>query len=211
MKRIALLKDNSFPWGVLESYLGSINAEVVVLDPGVSADEITESGASLLIMGMDQLPSLRSALKFMKSIVIHDGRRSLPGQTRKSQRNTIFLQWPVSTNRLLAETASMLGISPRKDFVAVVRIFSPDTEVASVGKSIDFSLSGMSFAAAKYYSIGHRVSINFSPPEGHEKIVLEGRVVRAWTNEVDGSGEYGLEFNTLSRSTGKALKDFVLD
>ena len=210
MKKIALLKDSCYSSDLLKSYLGSINAVVVDMAPGVSADEITESGASLVIMGADQLSSLRSALRFMKSIVIHDCSWSLPEQTRKSQRNTLFLQWPFSRKQFLSETASMLGISPRKDFNAVIRISSPDSELASFGKSIDFSFSGMSFSAERYYSIGHLVTINFSSAERHGNIVLEGRVVRAWTNEVDGSREYGLEFKTLDGSTEKALRDFIV-
>lgn len=210
MKKIALIPDDRFHWKYVETYLEKINAEVCTFPADAAPDAIAGCGADLLIVGTDRIPSVRSPLRAFKTIVIHENGDRLPEQTRASKQRTLFLRWPVSGNRLLGETAAMLGISPRKDFRALVRIFSPDAEYGVMGKSIDFSLSGMSFAAEKHYSVGHRVSISLSVPEGDGKLVLDGRVTRGWTNESDGAREYGVEFKDLPRETSLALKEFIL-
>jgi hypothetical protein len=209
MQKIALVTDDSYFWKLVEAYLGSINADITVLAPGASPDEIAGCGASLLIVGGDQIPSLRSPLRLVKTIVIVEGGMPLPEQTGNAQRKTRFLRWPVHRDQLLAETAAMLGIAPRKDFKALIRIFSPDAEFGVVGRSIDFSLTGMSFTADRYYSISHQVSIALSVPDGKERLLLGGRIARNWINEVDGSREYGVEFHSLDGKTAQSLKNFV--
>jgi hypothetical protein len=210
MKKIALFPDDRFHWKYVETYLDKINAEVCTFPPDTSHDEITGCGADLLIVGTDRIPSVRSTMRVFKTIVIYENGDGLPEQTRASKKKALFLRWPVSKDQLLGETAAMLGISPRKDFRVLVRIFSPDAEHGVMGKSIDFSLTGMSFTAEKHYSFGHRVSISLSIPNGTGKLALDGRVTRNWINESDGAREYGVEFRDLSRETAQALKEFIL-
>jgi hypothetical protein len=210
MKKIALFPDDRFHWKYVEIYLNKINAEVCTFPPDTSHEEIAGCGADLLIVGTDRIPSVRSPLRVFKTIVIYENVVGFPEQTRASKQKVLFLRWPVSKDRLLGETAAMLGISPRKDFRALVRIFSPDAEHGIIGKSIDFSLTGMSFAAEKHYSVGHRVSTSLSVPNGGGRLVFDGRVTRNWINESDGAREYGVEFRDLSRETAQALKKFIL-
>ena len=68
----------------------------------------------------------------------------------------------------------------------------------------------MSFTAEKHYSVGHRVSISLSAPSGSGNLALDGRVTRSWTNESDGTSEYGVEFRDLPGETQRALKEFIL-
>ncbi len=210
MKKIVLLPDDRFHWKLVETYLSRINADVCTMPGDATADDIAGCGADLLIIGADRIPSVRSPLRTFRTIVVHDAGDVLPEQTRASRRKTLFMQWPFTSERFLGETASMLGISPRKDFRALVRIFSPDADYGILGKSIDFSLTGMSFTAERHYSVGHRVSVSLSVPDGTGKLVLDGRVARSWTNENDGAREYGVEFMELSPETEKALKTFIL-
>jgi hypothetical protein len=210
MKKIALVPDSHFYWRYIESYLGGINADVRTFSAEASRDDLAGCGADLLILGPGRIPSVSSPLRPLKTIVIHDNGAPLPEQTRASKQKTLFIKWPVNRDRFLGETAAMLGIAPRKDFRALVRIFSPDAEHGVIGKSIDFSLTGMSFTAEKHYSVGHRVSISLSTPRGNGKLILDGRVTRTWTNESDGASEYGVEFRDLSGETQRALKGFIL-
>ena len=210
MKKIVLVSDGSLYWSYVENYLGSINASVVTLPPDVSDDEITASGAGLLIIGPDHIRPMRSPLRLFKTIVISEGTRAFPEQTRASMKRVLFLQWPLSKEQFLRETATMLGISPRKSFRAAIRIFSPDMESADVGTSIDFSSSGISFASDSYYSTGHKVSISLCTPTDSGRLTLKGRVARQCTNETDGSREYGVELEPLDRKTVKALETFIL-
>jgi len=210
MKKIVLVTDDAFYWKFIEASFESINADVTVLPPEASEDEIAGSGAGLLVMGFDRIAPLGSPLRRFKTIVISDRERNLPEQTRSSQKKRLFLQWPLSKDQLYREAAAMLGISPRKAFRAIVRIISPDSEFGVMGRSIDFSSTGMSFKAERYYSIGHEVTVNLSVPGENARLNLKGRVARRWTDEADGTSEYGVEFKSLDRATAEALETFIL-
>jgi len=210
MERIVLVTDDAIHWRHIEHSFRSINADVTVLPPSATDDDIASSGAGLLIMGPDRIAPLGTPLRYFKTIIVNDGEGKLPEQTRASQKNLLFLQWPLSKNELLREAAAMLGISPRRTFRALVRIFSPDSEFGAVGNSIDFSSTGMSFTTERFYSIGHEVRVALSLPGDGGRLILKGRVARSWTNETDGSSEYGVEFKSLDQATAEALESFIL-
>jgi hypothetical protein len=210
MNKIALVTDNAFYWKFIETCFARINANVVVFPENTSDEDIAETGPGLLVMGFDRIAPLGSPLRRVKTIVIGNGDLEIPEQTRSSREKLCFLRWPVKKQQLLQEAADMLGISPRKAFRAVVRILSPDSEIGVIGTSVDFSSTGMSFAADRYYSIGHEVAISLSIPGDGTRLDLPGRVARSWTNESDGTSEYGVQFKPLDPSTERALKAFVL-
>jgi hypothetical protein len=210
MRKIVLATDEAFYWKYIESCFESINADMTVFPPGAPDEEIAASGAGLLVMGFDRIAPLGSPLRRFRTIVISDRERAFPEQTRASRDKILFLQWPVAKDQLLLKAADMLGISPRKTFRATVRIFSPDAAFGVLGTSLDFSSTGMSFVAERYYSIGHEVSVKISVPGEGERLTLPGRVARSWTNESDGTSEYGVEFRPLESATAGTLKRFIL-
>lgn len=210
MRKIVLATDDAFYWKYIETCFKDINADMTVFPPGTSDEDIAAAGAGLLVMGFDRMAALGSPLRRFRTIIISDREGKLPEQTRSTRKKVVFLQWPVARDQLLREAAEMLGISPRKSFQVMVRIYSPDAEFGILGKSIDFSSTGMSFTADKFYSIGHEVSVHLSIPGDGERLKLEGRVARSWTNETDGSGEYGVEFKPLDQVTAETMETFIL-
>lgn len=210
MKKIALIKDDSFFWNYIEAYLGSINAAVDTFPHGASDDEIAACGAELLIVGSDHVPPIQSPLGGLRTIVIGEGDWPLPGKTRAWEKKKLLLRWPISKNLFLRETADILGVSPRKSFRSMIRVFTPASNIGFVGRTIDFSFSGMSFSADQHYSIGQEVSISFSIPNEERSLLLRGRIARGWNNEADGSSEYGVEFMSLDPEAAKVLETFIM-
>lgn len=210
MKKIVLVTDDSHYWKFVEGSFESINAELITIPSDFTDDKIAAAGADLLVMNFDRLAPLNSPLRRLKTIFIISGAGKAPEQTRSSRERTVYLHWPFSQSRILGEAAAMLSISPRKKFRALIRIFSPDSNVGILGRSIDFSNSGMSFTSDKYYTIGHDVTVSLSVPGKDRQLELKGRVVRDWTNEADGTREYGVEFMSLDESNAAALSQFVL-
>jgi hypothetical protein len=210
VKKIVFVTDDSHFWKFVEDSFESINDDVVSMPPDATDEDIAASGADLLVMNFDRLSPLSSPLRRLKTIIIINGSAKPPEQTRSSRERVTYLAWPFTQSRILADAAAMLNISPRKKFRAIVRIFSSDSEAGTLGRSIDFSTTGMSFTSEEYFTVGKRLTVALSVPGGGDRLELPGRVVRDWTNEADGTREYGVEFMSLDNSVAAALSQFVL-
>lgn len=145
----------------------------------------------------------------MKVLVIDDG-DSLRGLPDKPRRGVSYLEWPCGRGSFLEKTASALGVAPRRTFKAFIRIFVPAAEYGAVGRSADFSMTGMSFTSASFFSIGQKISVSVSFPREERNILLEGRISRSRADNGGHSTLYGVEFGDIDQDIGEALKAFVL-
>ena len=209
MKDVLILKDARLLWQTIQIYLGGINAAVRVVDAGEPEEKIAGGEADLLIMGAEQFRSGGVPRGYLKVIVIDPG-GSLGELSGKLRRGDSCLEWPCSRERFLEQTASVLGVAPRKVFQTVIRIFVPSVQYGVVGKSADFSLTGMSFTAEGFFSIGQKVSVSLSLPAEQQRIILEGKVARSRSDNGGRFTLYGVEFGDIDRATEEALKTFVL-
>jgi hypothetical protein len=208
MKKVLLIKDGKFLWQTVEIYLGGINAAVRAVSAGASGEEIAGEDADLLILGVEQYRSRGVSRGFMKVLVIDDG-GSLRGLPDKLHRCVSCLEWPCGRGRFLEKTASALGVAPRRIFKAVIRIFVPAAKYGAVGRSADFSMTGMSFTSESFFSIGQKISVSVSFPREERNAFLEGRISRSRADN-GRSTLYGVEFGDIDQDTGEALRSFVL-
>jgi hypothetical protein len=208
MKKVLLIKDDKFFWQTILIYLGGINAAVRAANAGASEEEIAGENADLLILGVEQYRSRGVPRGHMKAIVIDD-EGSLHGLSDKLRRGVSCLEWPCSREHFLEKTASTLGVAPRKIFKAVIRIFGPAAQYGAVGKSADFSMTGMSFTSESFFATGQEISVSLSLPREKQSVLLEGRIARSRADNGGRYTLYGVEFSGLDRVTEETLKAFV--
>ena len=209
MKRICLVRDEQEFWDNIASTLRMAHAEVCDLGCDLDEKAIAESRPDLVVTGPAHFSHLPSRFSRLPKIVIEDEGKHLPSGSAADE-NLNVLTWPIGRSELLEATSKMLSISPRKKFRTLIRIMVAGDAIGTMGRSVDFSLSGLAFATEKEYSSGQEVVISFSIPGEDQSIKFPVEIIRNSANGGDKEGLYGARYLDLSTETAGIVRDFIL-
>jgi len=121
---------------------------------------------------------------------------------------TIF-RLPVDREVFLDRVASMQKRSMRRVFEIVVNIKPASGNIKYVGKSLDFSRSGMAFECGADFSSGERLSVSFVDPRNRKRFLLGAEVVRKQVKLVSGTALYGVRFVEIGEQDVSDLMNFI--
>lgn len=212
MKRILIIKDGSSYWATVDYLFREVNAEIVSLDGDTDMSQAGAANPDLIMIGRASLSRLPPTLWKKPRIVFvtenqNVGEQSLPPQERNQQ----LLWWPRDRAKLLEIASVVLGISPRKKFKALIRVFRGGDTQGFIGSSTDFSLTGMAFSAESTIISGSRVDISLSLPSGNESLRFSLNVLRCTDEELGGVRHYGGEYVNMPQDTLKRITSFLYD
>lgn len=212
MKRILIIKDSNACWTTVEYLFREVNAEIVSLDGDTDMDLAGAAQPDLVMISGANLSRLPPALRKKPRIVFvtentSGGEQPLPPRENDQQ----LLWWPRDRARLREIASVVLGISPRKKFKTLIRVFRGEDKQGFIGSSIDFSLTGMAFSAESTVVYGSQVDISLSLPRDNESLRFSLNVLRCTDEELGGVRHYGGEYVNMPKDTLKRITSFLYD
>lgn len=210
MKCIWLIRDEGSHWSSIVRLFEEVNAEIVSLDEDTGLHLARGAVPDLIVLGAASLSRLPPALRKRPRVVFVLGdQRTGEFSAQLGELNQQVLSWPGDRKKLLETASVILGISPRKKFRTLIRIFVGGDPQGFVGKSIDFSLTGMAFSTMMDIAKGSHVGISLSLPGDRGSIRFQLKIVRSAPEEQGDTRGYGGEYLNMQRETLERLTSFV--
>ncbi|MBI4822730.1 MAG: PilZ domain-containing protein [Nitrospirae bacterium] len=205
MKTICLIKDKRPLWEEVIGYLKSANAEVFTSDESALSATLPRK-PDLIITGEKTYRSMNATLQNTPKIIVTDGKQMT---VERKTKDVYFIVWPVYKEAFLEITARLLYISERRVFNALITITSKDKNETFIGRSENFSMTGIAFKCDKPLSRTDNVIISFYVTGLSRRVSLEAEVMRSAIDPTDGTTYYGARFINLSAETKAILTRFI--
>ncbi len=210
MKKICLIKDERKFWGIVEKFLGAVNAATSGMSDDASSDDILGRKPDLLITNALFHHRSSNRLKQYPTIVIKEGTPPVTLDGTGANRNLLISGWPIEKSDFLAMTSRMLSIPPRKTFRTIIRVYSGDDSIGTLGRSEDFSLSGVAFRMSRELAIDTAIEISVTLPDVEKRMRFQAVIKRSVPVGRDDGTLYGASFSGLSAADEKMLAEFIL-
>jgi hypothetical protein len=208
LKNVYLLRDEGRHWDEIEGYLRGVNARIVHFQDDIDPRDLKEAPPDIFVIGEQSGSSLLTyRLRNHVIMVVRDG--GVPGAISPAPNNPklVTVNWPMTSAAFLKLSAELVRLSERRVFRALLRIFPKDGAPA-IGRSLDFSHSGMALRTTHYLAIGARVEISLSLPNMDRSVRFPVQIARS---SPDGEeSDYGARFVGLDEEQRKLLDDFIL-
>jgi hypothetical protein len=204
MKTICIVKDERPFWTEIESYLKTVNARVIPLDLRAVLKDISEKNPDIVIAGERALRELAGISQNIPKLVITEG-----DVAESKSKDVFFLKWTTTKEPFLELTSRLLYISERRIFKTVITIYHKGRNDTFLGKSLNFSLSGMAIKVDRPLDSGDILSISFFIPNSDNRISIDAEVMRK-SVDLDGSFVYyGVRFIDLDDRIKDMLEGFI--
>ncbi len=210
MKRIYLITDERPFWAEIKELLTRVNAEVVTLSKEAAREISTAEKPDLIIMDAQSHRAISSLVQQLPRLIIKAG---IPAGTRfedSSGGNLHIIGWPMEEEVFLDLTSRLLSISERRVFKALIGIIPKGGNTRYIGKSEDFSHTGLAFTVDHPLEVGQEVTISFFAAEVMKSVKLKAEVVRRTTRHSDGKTSYGARFVNPDTESRNILGKFIL-
>jgi len=209
VKNVYLLPDKGRHWDEIEGYLRGVNATVIHFRDDIDPRDLKKPPPDIFVIGEKSGSSLLSyRLRNYVIIVVRDG--GVPGAVSPAPNNPkmVTVNWPISADAFLKLSAELARLSERRVFRALLRIFPQGGGTPTIGRSMDFSHSGMALRTAHHLAIGARMEISLSLPNMDKSVRFPVQIMR---NAPDGEeAEYGARFIGLDEERRKILDEFII-
>jgi hypothetical protein len=209
MKRIVLVEDERPFWPRIRDLLAKVNAVVDEVRPENAGTAIAAARPDLVVIG-DVSHAARPAGWWDGALlVLEKGRAPDEITTLGSWPRQMVAASSIAERPFLALTSTLLGVSERRLFRAVIGIKRAGQTHVHMGASREFSLTGFSFSLGVDLRQGERVTISFYVPGASGRVSLEGEVVRSFADPEDGASCFGARFVGLAADEQLMLRRFV--
>lgn len=205
MKTIWLVKDGSPFWGTVNAYLSAVNAKVTFVRAEVLGENIEKRASpDLIITGRGHLDAVAGLPRELSRLVVAEGMSSGEGS-----RGVYLLRWPALREAFLEMTSRLLYISDRRLFKTVISVSPKGSENIFLGKSMNFSTTGLAFKLDRELSVGDVVVLSFFTPDSEDRLRVEAEVTRCSVDPEDGSSYYGARFLGVKGAVRRELELFI--
>lgn len=203
MKSICLIRDKRPLWEEVIGYLKSANAEVFIFDESDLSATLSKK-PDLIISGEKAHETI--SVQNIPRIIVTDGKQMT---VEKKTKDVYFVVWPLYKEAFLEITARLLYISERRVFNALITIAFKDKKETYIGRSENFSMTGIAFKCDKLLKKADKVIISFYVAGLSKMVSLEAEVMRSAIDPADGMTYYGARFISLTSETKKILSHFI--
>lgn len=204
MKTICVIKDGRLYWSDIEGYLKTANANVTALDLKSVLQGISDKNFDIVIAGERSYREISAIPQNIPKLVISEGNIE-----ENRSKGIYVLKWPASKEAFLEMTSRLLYISERRVFRTVITASYKGRPETFLGKSLNFSMSGMAFKLDKPLKIGDILAISFFIPNSDERLNIDMEVMRISNDPADGSVYYGAKFLNIEKGAKEDLDNFI--
>jgi len=208
LKNVYLLRDEGRHWDEIEGYLRGVNANIFHFRDDINPRDLKKAPPDIFVIGEQPGSSLLTyRLRNHVIMVVRDG--GIPGAVSPAPNNPklVTVNWPMTSAAFLKLSAELARLSERRVFRALLRIFPKDGAPA-MGRSLDFSHSGMALRTTHRLAIGAEMEISLSLPNLDKSVRFPVQIVRS---SPDGEeSDYGVRFVGLDEEQQKILDEFIL-
>jgi hypothetical protein len=209
VKRILLIEDDRPFWPRIRDLLAKVNAVVDEVPPENASAAVAAARPDLVVIG-DASQGARPAGWWDGALlVLEKGRAPDDVAPIGSRPRQMVAASSIAERRFLALTSTLLGVSERRLFRAVIGVKRAGQTHVHMGASREFSLTGCSFSLGADLLPGERVTISFYVPGASGRVSLEGEIIRSFTGPEDGASCFGARFIGLAEDEQQMLKRFV--
>jgi len=199
-KTVCIIKDRSHFWPKIEEFLKGAGANI---KPLRSEETILSESECDLLIGTEGILRLSLPRGVPKLII------SSKKADRAWSRDIEYMVWPVAEDAFLEMTSRLLHLSQRRRFKTVITIKVPKEDMPIVGRSEDFSTTGLSFKVDRELRKNDNIAVSFHIPDIDKRLTLDAEIMRVGIDPADGSRYYGAKFIGLDDSEKEALQRFV--
>jgi hypothetical protein len=203
MKTILLIKDKKPFWKDITEYLRKVNAKIHNLEE-TNANPNFREKPDLIIIGGDGFKKLPAETQEVPKMVVLNG--TIP---EKAPNNAFFAVLPLSEEAFLETTSRLLYISERRLFKTVISVTHKGKDKTYLGRSMNFSMSGMAFKVDEILITGDALTMGFFIPGTEKRLSVEAEVMRSSIDPEDNAFYYGAKFTTIDDETKTALEGFI--
>lgn len=204
MKTIYLIKDERPFWEEISEYLRTVNAKTYSFDSSSFSQKLPIKNQDLIIGSVRIYKKLLAISQNIPRLIITDGTIS------ESTSNDIhFLKWPTSKEAFLEITSRLIAVSLRRNFKTIVSIILKDDNETSMGQSLDFSMSGLSFKSERTFDVADILRINLFIPNFSERVSFDVEIMRSYFDPEDAAIHYGVKFLNVDEKMKEVLENFI--
>jgi len=204
MKTICIIKDGRPFWNDITEYLKAVNALVYLLDYKSVLQGISNKNPDIVIAGERAYKEASAVPENIPKLIITEEKI-----IENNFKDICLLRWPVSKELFLETTSRLLYISERRLFKTVISITLKGKKETYLGKSLNFSLSGMAFKSDKPLNLGDIMTISFFIPGSDKRVKIVAEVMRNSIDPADGFVYYGARFLEIEESIKDDLEGFI--
>lgn len=209
MRTVLLVSEGEFPWADLKRLLAKANARIVECTFARFAETAGRTKPDLVVMDEQTHRAAGSSLQH-PHVVVRFGAASGVTIPAHAQPPVAWVSWPVDDSVFLEITARMLRVSERRTFRALIRVFVPRSGQWFMGRSEDFSLTGLAFHCDRSFAAGEPLVVSLHLPGGAGGVEFSVEVTREVVNPADGKTYLGARFVRLEPAVRRKLDDFIL-
>lgn len=209
VRTVLVVSEGEFPWADLKRLLAKANARIVECTLARFAETAGRTKPDLVVLDEQTHRTAGSSLQH-PHVVVRTGAASgvtIPAHARPP---VAWVSWPVDDDVFLEITARMLRVSERRTFRALIRVFVPRSGQWFMGRSEDFSLTGLAFHCDRSFAPGEPLVVSLHLPGRAGGVEFSVEVTREVVNPADGKTYLGARFVRLEPAVRRKLDDFIL-
>lgn len=204
MKTICIIKDGRPFWEEITEYLKAVNARVFPMTDKFDLQSILEKSPDIVITGERAYKEISALSQNMPKLIITEG-----GSAESKSKDVYFINWPAGEEAFLEMTSRLLYISERRLFKTVISITMRGKNNVFMGRSLNFSMSGMAFKSDRPLNSGDILTISFFIPGSDERLSVDAVVMRSSIDPDGGAVYYGARFFGIGKDIRNALERFI--
>lgn len=205
-KNIGILCDERPFWDELAEFLREVNAKLFMA-PAASWEVLGRRPLDLLVLSAEAHGELPARRHHLATLVVHD---EPPRQLAAAPPASLArVAWPLRKEQLHTVTSRLLQIPPRREFHSLIRFFFPGQDRSWIGRTVDFSLSGLAFSSDEALEPGTVVDASLSLPNHGSSLRLSLEVMRKRPAAHGEPSTYGAQFVGIDARSATIIEEFV--
>lgn len=209
VRTVLVVCEGQIPWDDVKRLLGRANARVADCTLAQLGEAASRTNPDLVILGEEAHQAALSSFQRPRIVVFAGGKAevTMPANSRPPLAR---VPWPIDEATFLEVTARMLRVSERRTFRALIRILPPGSSDWFLGRSEDFSLTGLAFHADRAFVPGDPLVVSLHLPGDEGAIQFDVVVTREAVDPHHRTAYYGARFVQLAPETRRKLQDFIV-
>lgn len=208
VRTVLVVREGPIPWDDVKRLLARANARLVECTLAQLADVAGRTSPDLVVLSEDAHRAAGSSLQLPQVVMRATGKTGviMPNGAKPPRA---WVSWPLDESTFLEVTARMLRVSERRTFRVLIRIFLPRSGEWFLGRSQDFSLTGLAFHLDRAFTPGEPLVVYLHLPGEGGPVQFDVEVTRTTVNPEDGRAYHGARFVQSDPELRRKLNDFI--